>query len=416
MTIIDSARRSSGLLLAGTVASECRTVLTYSVYTVRRSAPLESSSYHADYRAQMLPYSPVALPNPAGHNLEGLRFPGRFYRSLAGGALMRLILLTIAAACFAFPAIAAEHPGYRVLAQDKGHVVIVSPKGRSSGRCPCKYTSHDLALLPNGNFLLHTGPATVVEMTPEKEVVWKYEAKPKAGYKGRVEVHAFQRLADGNTMIAESGNAPHHRGGQGRQDRQGDAADGREARAATATRGWSASSTTATTSSATRATACVREYDDDGKVVWEYKLDLGGRPRRRATAPRGTAPSVFGALRLPNGNTLIGGGNNNRVLEVTPEGKIVWSIDQKELPGITLAWVTTLQRPAQRQHRHRQLPRRPGQPAAHRGDARQEGRVDLQGLQEPRQRHGRVASAGGRGEGDAVKNPLPLVLKGERAG
>jgi catechol 2,3-dioxygenase-like lactoylglutathione lyase family enzyme len=27
---------------------------------------------------------------------------------------------------------------------------------------------------------------------------------------------------------------------------------------------------------------------------------------------------------------------------VTPEGKIVWSLDQKELPGITLAWVTTL--------------------------------------------------------------------------
>ena len=39
---------------------------------------------------------------------------------------------------------------------------------------------------------------------------------------------------------------------------------------------------------------------------------------------------------------MLAGGNNNRVLEVTPAGKIVWSIDQKELPGITLAWVTTL--------------------------------------------------------------------------
>jgi hypothetical protein len=28
---------------------------------------------------------------------------------------------------------------------------------------------------------------------------------------------------------------------------------------------------------------------------------------------------------------------------VTPEGKTVWSLEQKELPGITLAWVTTLQ-------------------------------------------------------------------------
>jgi hypothetical protein len=48
-------------------------------------------------------------------------------------------------------------------------------------------------------------------------------------------------------------------------------------------------------------------------------------------------------VRLANGNTIIGGGNNNRVVEVDPAGKVVWSIDQKELPGITLAWVTMVQ-------------------------------------------------------------------------
>ena len=52
---------------------------------------------------------------------------------------------------------------------------------------------------------------------------------------------------------------------------------------------------------------------------------------------------VYGAIRLTNGNTLIAGGNNNRVIEVTPEKKIVWQIEQKDLPGISLAWVTTLQ-------------------------------------------------------------------------
>ena len=35
---------------------------------------------------------------------------------------------------------------------------------------------------------------------------------------------------------------------------------------------------------------------------------------------------MYGAIRLANGNTMIAGGNNNRVLEVTPKGKIVWSI------------------------------------------------------------------------------------------
>jgi len=31
------------------------------------------------------------------------------------------------------------------------------------------------------------------------------------------------------------------------------------------------------------------------------------------------------------------------VLEVTPEKEIVWAIHQNDLPGIQLAWVTTLQ-------------------------------------------------------------------------
>jgi hypothetical protein len=46
---------------------------------------------------------------------------------------------------------------------------------------------------------------------------------------------------------------------------------------------------------------------------------------------------------MPNGHTLIAGGNNNRVIEVDKDGKIVWSIGHDELPGIRLAWVTTLE-------------------------------------------------------------------------
>jgi hypothetical protein len=87
----------------------------------------------------------------------------------------------------------------------------------------------------------------------------------------------------------------------------------------------------------------LREYDKTGKVVWTYTVDLNGRPESPGHGPEGHGNSVFGAMRLPNGNTMIAGGNNNRVFEVTPAGKVVWSIDQKELPGITLAWVTTLE-------------------------------------------------------------------------
>jgi hypothetical protein len=86
----------------------------------------------------------------------------------------------------------------------------------------------------------------------------------------------------------------------------------------------------------------VREYDSTGKVIWSYALDLAGRPRSPGHGTEGHGTDVYGAIRLPNGNTMIAGGNNNRVLEVTREGKIVWRLDHKELPGIQLAWVTTL--------------------------------------------------------------------------
>lgn len=257
---------------------------------------------------------------------------------------MRLLLsVSLAALALGTPARAddAKHPGYRVLAQDKGHVAIVGPDGKVEWEIACKHNSHDVHLLPNGNLLLHTAPATVTEVTPKKEVVWKYEAKPKEGYKGRIEVHAFQRLADGNTMVAESGNRRLVEVSPGgkivkeialKVDRPDPHRDTRMVRKLD----------TGNYLVCHEGDGCVREYDGAGKVVWEYKLDLGGRKASDGHGPEGHGTAVYGAIRLDNGNTVIAGGNNNRVLEVTKDGKLVWSLDQKELSGITLAWVTTL--------------------------------------------------------------------------
>ena len=49
-------------------------------------------------------------------------------------------------------------------------------------------------------------------------------------------------------------------------------------------------------------------------------------------------------MRLESGNTLIGTGNGHSVLEVTPAKEIVWRLEQNDLPGITLAWVTQVTR------------------------------------------------------------------------
>jgi len=88
----------------------------------------------------------------------------------------------------------------------------------------------------------------------------------------------------------------------------------------------------------------VREYDAKGKIVWQYDVPLFGKAPKGGHGPEAFGNSVFSASRLANGNTLIGTGNGHSVLEVDRAGKIVWKIEQNDLPGITLAWVTRVER------------------------------------------------------------------------
>ena len=204
-----------------------------------------------------------------------------------------------------------------------------------------RHDVHDAQLLPSGNILTHTTSTNVVEIAPNKEIVWKYEAKPAAGVK-RVEVHSFQRLPDGLTMVAEGGNARIVEVTK----------DGKIARAIPLEVGKpDAHRDTRRVRKlpnghylvAHEGLGLVREYDRVGATVWQYKLDLGGRPESGGHGVEGHGTAVFSAIRLKNGNTLIGGGNNNRVLEVNPGGDIVWELKQDDIPGVQLAWVTGVQ-------------------------------------------------------------------------
>jgi hypothetical protein len=87
----------------------------------------------------------------------------------------------------------------------------------------------------------------------------------------------------------------------------------------------------------------VREYDGEGNVVWDYPVPLFGKQPRGGHGLEAFGNAVFCALRLPSGNTLVATGNGHSVLEVTPDKKIVWQVNQDDLPGVRLAWVTTLQ-------------------------------------------------------------------------
>ena len=236
-------------------------------------------------------------------------------------------------------ALSGKTVSHRLIAQDKGHVAILSAEGKVEWLWENGTVAHDMHLLPDGNLLAPTSRNSIVEITPEKKIVWEWTSKPAAPYDGKVEVHGFQRLENGLTMIAETGNKRvievDRRGTIAhevklRVDKPHPHRDTRLVRKTAA----------GTYLAAHEGDGIVREYDSSGNVIWDYRMELAGPA---TPTHRGHGIHVYSAYRLPNGNTLIGGGNNNRVLEVNPKGEIVWSIGREELPGIKLYWVTQLQ-------------------------------------------------------------------------
>lgn len=201
-------------------------------------------------------------------------------------------------------------------------VFIVSAEGKVQWEYPAPHCN-DLWVLPNGNLLFNTGHG-VKEVTRDKQVVFCYESKS--------EIYACQRLANGNTFIGEcnagrlievdpAGKVVHEvrllpegkDGGHGYIRNARCLADG-------------------TYLVAHYGEQVVRQYDHQGKLL------------RQIPAPGGPHSMV----RLPNGNTLIAcadrGKDSAKVIEVDPRGQIVWSVLHDELPGISLKFMTGLQR------------------------------------------------------------------------
>lgn len=222
-------------------------------------------------------------------------------------------------------------PARRVLAADysgdRKRIAIVDAAGKIQWEHRIN-DIHDCHLLPDGHILFQTSWKKLVEVDKAGKIVWEYDAGTLNGNAGKpVEVHAFQRLEGGITMIAESGPAriiEVDKDGKLLKeikltvDKPSAHRDTRNARKLANGHYLVAQ----------EGDGKVREYDGDGKVVWEYEAKT----------------AVYSAIRLPNGNTLMGTGNGHSVVEVTPEKKIAWSVGEKDLPGMTLAWVTQVAR------------------------------------------------------------------------
>jgi outer membrane protein assembly factor BamB len=232
----------------------------------------------------------------------------------------------------------------RLIVQGNGRLAIVDKDGRDEWTMRWG-PIHDIHVLANGNVVVQKQNRILSEIDRKsKRVVWTYDASSRNGNAGkRVEIHSFQPLDGGKRfMIAESGPAriieidregkllhemalkvdnpsPHRDTRLARKLNSGNYLVCHEGDGA------------------------VREYHPSGKVVWEFKVPLFGKPRKGGHGLDAFGNQLFSALRLPNGNTLIGAGNGHSVLEVNPAGKVVWKIEQNDLPNIRFAWITTLE-------------------------------------------------------------------------
>jgi hypothetical protein len=203
----------------------------------------------------------------------------------------------------------------------QGKVFIVSAGGRVEWEYPAP-NCNDVWVLPNGNLLFNTGHG-VKEVSRDKKVVFNYQSTSG--------VYACQRLANGNTFIGEceAGRllevAP-----DGRTVREvrllPEGTDGGSAYMRNARRLENGNYLVAH-----YGMDLVREYDLQGKIVRE--IPAAGGPHSVA--------------RLPNGNTLISCADHKggpRVFEVDETGKVVWQVQEGDLPGVSLKFMAGFQR------------------------------------------------------------------------
>lgn len=248
------------------------------------------------------------------------------------GALIGCLTVHISYANSQYPEIAASGSdtvhaimsgeGHSFVCTDytQGKVFVVDAKGQVGWEFLAPHCN-DIWVLPNGNLLFNTGNG-VKEVTRNKEVVFNFESTSG--------VYACQRLPDGNTFIGECDSAKLMEVAPGgkivkeiRLLPKGEKGTGHFMRnARKLPNGHYLVSH--------YGLNVVREYDDSGKVVWECKSPGG----------------PHSAIRLPNGNTMIACADHEKnasLTEVTPSGEKVWEVHGRELPGISLEFLTGFQ-------------------------------------------------------------------------
>ena len=174
----------------------------------------------------------------------------------------------------------------------------------------------DVWMLSNGN-ILFSRMEYVAEITPDKKVVWRYDAHPAQGT-NHTEIHTCQPLGLDRVMFVVNGLPPklmvvNLKTGRVEVDHElpykaSAGVHGQFRRARVTAQG--------TYLVSFLNLGYVAEYDQEFKEIWRYAIN-----------------SPWAALRLKNGNTLITDEKDNLTREVNTKGETVWEFnDNTDLP------------------------------------------------------------------------------------
>ncbi len=222
------------------------------------------------------------------------------------------LLLTLVTARAAHPFLCCDYNG--------GKVCQVSADGKIEWQYDCK-NPQDCWRLANGNTLL-CFVSGAREVTPAKAVVWEYKAPEK------VEVHACQPLADGRVLIVEGGTSRIIEVGR----------DGKIAKEIPLITAPSVA-----LHNQYRGTRKTKDghyfvcFKGEGKIT---ELDGDGKVLRAIKVP-GDPHEV---VPLADGHLLITCGDGHKVIEFDAQEKVVWELNENDVPGNPLRLMAGAQR------------------------------------------------------------------------
>jgi outer membrane protein assembly factor BamB len=180
----------------------------------------------------------------------------------------------------------------------------------------------DVWLLSNGN-ILFTRMQYIAEITPQKEVVWRYDA-PKD-----TEIHGCQPIGLDKVLFVQNGLPPklkvvNVKTGATEVEHDLPCKEPYDQKTVHPQFRRIRYTKDGTYLVPFLNMGKVVEYDKDFQEIWSYPDP--------ATWPADQKFSPWAAIRLKNGNTLITNESGKSHLEVTPDKKIVWQIKPEDLP------------------------------------------------------------------------------------